>query len=721
MRYRIVSDLPGRLRVKLPGRVPSADRGALYAALLGSVEKLTLYPRAGSIAVHYRGADARQAFLARLAALDAKTVEEHRGATTALSYQQRPVFSREQGAPDSSVGFLILWQFAGHLARRVFLPTPLRAIWTLASFVPFARAALRSLVHTRLDVSVLDAASIVASSVQGDFNTAGQTMLLLNVGDTLEEYTRRRSENELLATLLERSPRVVCVEGDRESELAASSIRPGDLIVVRTGLPINVDGVIERGSAWVNQASLTGEPYPIERVVGDSVFAGTVVEEGELFVRVRVADEDTRLRTITSLVRRSEVLKSDQQLHMERAAERIVPWNFALAAATGILTRDFTRASAALMVDYSCVLKMGGSIAVLSAMRDAAKLGFTVKGARFFEAYAAADTMIFDKTGTLTQARPELKLIIPVCASDLPEFCDEREVLRLAACLEEHFPHPLARAVVRAAEERGVDHRERHAEVEYLVAHGIASSLEGRRVVIGSAHFLFGDEGVAMPDGLAASLEAMLEGLTPLYLAVDHVLVGVLGIADPLKEGAAATLKRLRALGFRRFVMLTGDNHRSASRVAAALGVEEFHADLLPDEKFAIVEDIVAEGSRVVMVGDGVNDSPALARADVGIALGQGTAIAREVADITFADDDLEALVTLRHLSEELKERLSFTSRSAIGFNSAVMAGGVAGLLPPGTASLLHNSSTVALCLKNAAHFKVREGQMTALERNADG
>jgi P-type E1-E2 ATPase len=399
-------------------------------------------------------------------------------------------------------------------------------------------------------------------------------------------------------------------------------------------------------------------------------------------------------------VQRSEAIKSEQQMHMEQAAERIVPWNFALAAITGIITRDFTRASAALMVDYSCILKMGGSIAVLGAMRDGAKAGFTVKGARYFESYATADTLVFDKTGTLTHAKPVLRSVLA-----FTDAYNEREVLRLAACLEEHFPHPLARAVVRAAEHRGIDHRERHAKVEYIVAHGIASSLDGARVVIGSKHFVMQDEGVPLDDSLADMLDVAMVGLTPLYLAVDGALVGVLGIEDPLKEDVRQTLERLRGMGFKRIIMLTGDNARSAERIAEEAGIEEFHADLLPDDKHRFIEQLKGECAGVVMVGDGVNDSPALACADVGIALGQGTAIAREVADITFVDDDLEALCTLRELSWELKRRLDFTSRSAISFNSAVMGAGLLGILTPSTASLLHNSSTVALCIRNSRPY----------------
>jgi heavy metal translocating P-type ATPase len=579
----------------------------------------------------------------------------------------------------------------------------------LVNFVPFALAAARSLKKTRLDVPVLDAASIGASLVQGDFTTAGQTMMLLGLGEMLEEHTRRRSRSELIHTLLELNPRVVRVEGDEEFEVKTSEVAPGELVVVRTGSPINVDGEVERGFALVNQASLTGEPFGIERTTGDSVFAGTVVEEGELYLRVRVSDADTRIRAVTSLVQRSEALKAELQLRMEKVADRVVPYNFLLAAATGLLTRNFTRASAALMVDYSCALKMGGSIAVLSAMRDAAKAGFTVKGARFFEAFALADTLIFDKTGTLTQAKPELRVIFPVADGCCSEVYSEKEILRLAACLEEHFPHPLARAVVNAAVERGIDHREHHAAVEYIMAHGIVSTLDGKRVVIGSEHFVVQDENVPVAPELAASIAAATEGLSPLYLAIDKRLVGVLGIDDPLREDVRETMEGLRAQGFARIVMLTGDNAHSAARIAKSAGIDEYHADLLPEDKHRLIEQLKEEGATVVMVGDGVNDSPALARADVGIALGQGTAIAREVADITYAGDDLQALIRLRALSRELKQRLERTSKNTIGFNSAIMAGGILGLLQPKTSSLLHNSSTVALCLENASPYLKRQ------------
>jgi heavy metal translocating P-type ATPase len=705
VQYSLVSDIPGRMRVKLKGRVPAGDLAPLHAALRGHarVERARIHSQAGSVTVWYStegpGKDAegvaRSEVLAWLDAIDARIVESFRDEAGAREF-------RQNGAPD----FCLFWRVAGYAFRRMVLPAPLSAVCALVNFVPFALAALGSLRKARLDVPVLDAASVASSLVQGDFTTAGQTMWLLGLGDMLEEHTRRRSRSELIHTLLGFDSRVVRVEGGEETVIDASEVAPGDLVVVRTGMPINVDGEVERGSALVNQASLTGEPFGIGRAAGDSVFAGTVVEEGELYVRVRVSDADTRIRAVASLVQRSEAMKAGMQLRMERIADRIVPYNFLLAAVTGLLTRNFTRASAALMVDYSCALKMGGSIAVLGAMRDAARAGFTVKGAKFFEAFASADTLVFDKTGTLTQAKPELRVIFPVAGPG--GVFDEKEILRLAACLEEHFPHPLARAVVHAASERGIDHREHHAAVEYIMAHGIVSTLDGKRVVIGSEHFVVHDERVPVAPGLAEQIVAATDGLTPLYLAIDGRLVGVLGIDDPLKEGVRETMRDLREMGFARIVMLTGDNAHSAARVAESAGIGEYYADLLPEDKHRIVERLREEGATVVMVGDGVNDSPALARADVGVALGQGTAIAREVADITCAGDDLRALIELRSLSRELKRRLERTSRNAIGFNSAMMAGGILGLLQPGTSSLLHNSSTVALCLKNASPYSTR-------------
>ena len=692
MEFSITREIPGRVRVRLAGPVPAADVDALCRAVgaCSDVVRSTAYPRIGALAVAYRGGeDARGRVLGHLAGIDAEAVEQARaGCGLALA-------SRSQSL------LLDLARLAGeHFLRRWFLPKPLAAVVTAWRYRHFLRAGLRSLAGARLDVPVLDAAAIGMSFAKRDPRTAGQTMLLLNVGETLEEYTRSRSEGALIEALLDLPETAQLLDGDEERQVPASELAPGDLIAVRTGMPVCVDGEVVRGTAMVNQAALTGEPLSVERVAGDNVFAGTAVEDGEIVVRVTADAGETKLRSIVSLVEQSEAFKSETQSRMERLADRIVPWNFLLAGVVALATRSLAKTSAALMVDYSCALKLTGSIAVLSAMRQSAQAGFTVKGSKHFEAMARADTIVFDKTGTLTEATPKVACVLAL------DGWNRREVLRLAACLEEHFPHPVARAVVRAAAEKNLKHRERHADVEYIVAHGIASSLDGKRVVIGSEHFVVEDEWVPISPEQAERVAREAEGLSPLYLAVDGELVGVIGIEDPLKEGVARAVAELRALGFERVVMLTGDNERTAARIAAEAGVTEFEANLLPEDKHAFVERLKAEGRTVAMVGDGVNDAPALSLADVGIAMGQGTAVAREVADITLTGGDLSALVALRRLSSELTERLNSSFKEVVAINSALLAAGIGGLVTPQASSLLHNASTVALSLRNAGPYR---------------
>lgn len=692
MEFSITREIPGRVRVKLAGPVPEADVDALCRAVgaCSDVVRSTAYPRIGALAVAYRGGeDARGRVLGHLAGIDAEAVEQARaGCGLALA-------SRSQSL------LLDLARLAGeHFLRRWFLPKPLAAVVTAWRYRHFLRAGLRSLAGARLDVPVLDAAAIGMSFAKRDPRTAGQTMLLLNVGETLEEYTRSRSEGALIEALLDLPETAQLLDGDEERQVPASELAPGDLIAVRTGMPVCVDGEVVRGTAMVNQAALTGEPLSVERVAGDNVFAGTAVEDGEIVVRVTADAGETKLRSIVSLVEQSEAFKSETQSRMERLADRIVPWNFLLAGVVALATRSLAKTSAALMVDYSCALKLTGSIAVLSAMRQSAQAGFTVKGSKHFEAMARADTVVFDKTGTLTEATPKVTCVLAL------DGWNRREVLRLAACLKEHFPHPVARAVVRAAAEKNLKHRERHADVEYIVAHGIASSLDGKRVVIGSEHFVVEDEWVPISPEQAERVAREAEGLSPLYLAVDGELVGVIGIEDPPKEGVAQAVSELRALGFERVVMLTGDNERTAARIAAEAGVTEFEANLLPEGKHAFVERLKAEGRTVAMVGDGVNDAPALSLADVGIAMGQGTAVAREVADITLTGGDLSALVALRRLSSELTERLNSSFKEVVAINSALLAAGIGGLVTPQASSLLHNASTVALSLRNAGPYR---------------
>ena len=699
MNYTIQHEVPGRVRVKLAGRVPEADIDALTRALRQHpvIQKATVYPRTGSLAVEFEPAARAQA-LAAIAAIDRTAVDEaRRDCTVALALRT------------NSLLMDIATLLGGHLARRWFLPAPLSTIYTVWSYRGFLKAALASLAGARLDVPVLDASAIGISFLKRDWRTAASTMLLLNLGELLEDYTRAQSQNQLIYSLLDvpdYAQLIPCgdptLRGAEERRVQATDLVAGDLIVVRTGMPIPVDGTVEWGCAMVNQSTLTGEPLAIERSVGDDVFAGTAVEDGEAYVRVRAAATDTKLRSIVSLVEQSEALKAESLSRREHMADAFVPWNFLLAAGVYLKTRSLVRTSAALMVDYSCALKLTGAISVLTAMSQSAREGFTVKGSKHFEAFATADTIVFDKTGTLTAAAPQVADVLSF------DGWDRTQVLRFSACLEEHFPHPVARAVVNAAAESGLEHRERHAEVEYLVAHGIASSLDGKRCVIGSEHFVVEDEGVAIADDVRALIEEKLDGLSKLYLAVDGVLKGAIGIQDPLKPGAPEALAQLRALGFEHIVMLTGDNANAAARIAGKAGIDEFRADLLPEDKHTVIEQMRAAGRRVVMVGDGVNDSPALSAANVGVAMGSGTAIAKEVADITLTDGDLSSLVVLRRLALGLEERMDASFREVIGLNSLLLAGGVAGLIAPQVSSLIHNGSTVFLSARNARAYQVR-------------
>ncbi|ACV21729.1 Copper-exporting P-type ATPase A [Slackia heliotrinireducens] len=692
MDFSIRTEIPGRMRLNLAGPVPDNDIDSLITVTKSCmyVTKVTVYARIGQLAVNYVNApDARKTVIDHLRSIDAEKIAAARGQYTMTL------------APRASKLFFQLANvIGGYVFRRWVLPAPLRAICTVVSFLPFLKAGVAELANSRLTVPVLDMSAIAISFLKRDFNTAGSTMLLLNVGEILEDYTRASSENALINSLLDvpESARKV-IDGD-EMIVPSNELAAGDLVVVRTGQSICVDGVIEAGEGAVNQASLTGEPLAIRRSVGDDVYAGTAVEEGELYIRVRSDTNQTRLRSIVTMVNAADDLKAESQSRMEALADKIVPWNFLLAGLVAITTRSIIKTSAALMVDYSCALKLTGSIAVMTAMSNAAKAGVTTKGAKHFETFANADTIVFDKTGTLTEAAPKLAKV-----ESLDPAWPEEEVLRLAACLEEHFPHPVARAVVHGAMERNLEHRERHAAVEYIVAHGIASSLDGHRVVIGSRHFVIEDEHVPISDETIAYLEDTFHGLSPLYLAVNHKLVGVLGVQDPLKADTRKAIQQLRDLGFKHVVMLTGDAQKTAERIAAEAGIDEFQANMLPEDKFAYLERLKEEGRVVAMVGDGVNDSPALSRADVGVAMGQGSDIAKEVADIVLSGSNLDSLVMLRQLSQELMNRLNVSYASTMTINSALLALGILGVISPQLSSLLHNASTVAMSLRNTAAY----------------
>lgn len=688
MRYVIEHEVPGRLRLTFADHLDASDALALETSLSSwtGVERVRSYPRIRSIAIWYRDALARTALLDQLnelsrVQLDAACAQ----APTALAL----------AVPSAARSIIRL--VSNHLIRCWLLPPALRAVWAGLHYLGFLRAGLTSLMRHRLDVPVLDATAIGLSFVKRDLKTAASTMFLLDLGEALEDATRERSEHELIRSLMTIPQNARRLEDGEEVTVPAQSLRVGDLVVARTGMPVCVDGVVVRGAAMVNQAALTGEPLAVERMAGDDVFAGTAVEEGEIVIRVGAEPASTKLRSIVNLVEASEQLKSEIQTRREHLADRFVPWNFLLAGLVAATTKSLAKTSAALMVDYSCALRLTSSISVLAAMSQSAHEGMAVKGAKYFEAIAAADTIVFDKTGTLTEATPRVARVLAL----VPDWT-EAEVLRTSACLEEHFPHPVARAVVAAAAARGLEHRERHAEVAYIVAHGIASALDGKRIVIGSRHFVMEDEHVEVAPETEARIDGDLEGLSPLYLAQDGKLVGVLGIEDPLKAGVPEAIAALRSQGIGHIIMLTGDNECTAARIAAEAGITEYRADLLPEDKHAYVEALVARGQRVVMVGDGVNDAPALSAADVGIAMGTGTAIAQEVADVTLAAGELDAIVRLHALSRSLMGRLDRSFTAVMGINSALLAAGIIGIIRPQTSALLHNGATIALAAESA-------------------
>ena len=588
-------------------------------------------------------------------------------------------------------------------ACTLFLPSPLRIARILWHMVPFVRRGLGCLLRRRIKVELLDALSISVSACRRDFGTAGMVIFLLEVGELLEEWTRKKSVEDLAACMSLHVDRVWLRTDQGEVLCPVSQVRPGDAVVVRTGGIIPVDGLVLEGEITVNQASLTGESIPVPKRPGGAVYAGTVVEEGECVLEVKQAAGQSRYDQIVRMIEQSEQMKSAAESRAANLADRLVPYTFAGSLISLALTRNAARALSVLMVDFSCALKLAMPLAVLSAMREAGRAHITVKGGKFLEAVAAADTIVFDKTGTLTHACPRVAQVIPFGGKD------ETEMLRLAACLEEHFPHSMANAVVEEARGRGLSHAEYHSKVEYLVAHGIASMVNGERVLIGSAHFVLEDERCRIPEGEEERFESLPPEYSHLYLAVGGQLAAVICISDPLREEAREVLAALRSLGITNTVMLTGDSYRTAAAIAAQLGVDAFRSGVLPAGKAEFVARLRREGHTVLMVGDGINDSPALSEADAGIAISDGAAIAREIADITIAADSLWELVELRRLAAALMERIHANYRFVIGFNGALIALGVAGILPPAASAALHNLSTLGVSLRSMGALGQRE------------
>ncbi len=647
-----------------------------------NIQKATVYERTGDVVLTYRGSRKDAAALLAAYRFDNEELE-----VLVTSRDSRKINQEYQ---EKMVGLV-----AGRVFRKVFLPAPIAAAYTVWRSIAFVWKGVRCLLHRKLEVEVLDALSITASLLRGDYSTAGSVMFLLTVSSLLEEWTRKKSLDDLARSMALNVDKVWVRTPQVEGLVPLTRVHAGDEVVVRSGNMIPLDGTVLEGEAMVNQAALTGESMPVRKTAGATVYAGTVVEEGECVLVAKAEGGANRYDKIVAMIEESEKLKSGTENRALQLADRLVPWCLAGTVATYAFTRNVTRAISILMVDFSCALKLSMPLAVLSAMRECGEYHITVKGGKYLEALAKADTIVFDKTGTLTHATPQVVQVVPFSG------CGEQEVLQLAACLEEHFPHSMANAVVRAAKERGISHEEMHSEVEYIVAHGIASRVGGTRVVIGSAHFIFEDEGCTIPAGEQAKFDALDPQYSHLYLAASGVLAGVICIADPLRPEAAQVLHKLRKLGITQTVMMTGDSDRTARAIAAQVGVDRCFAEVLPEDKAAFVRDAKAEGHTVVMIGDGINDSPALSAADIGIAIHSGAAIAREIADVTIRADSLEELVTLKAIANALQKRVGSNYRFVLSFNSALILLGALGILPPATSAMLHNLSTLGISLRS--------------------
>lgn len=672
------------------------------AAILGGmqrvpgVKKIKLYTGAAGLAVFYK-ADAdganRAGIIDALARLnmngpELRKASKEKAQSLLLNRQYR----------NKLIGMTVR-----HFAARWILPLPIRVIRCWVHDIPFIWRALKSLRRGRLDVPVLDATAITAALLQSDVKTAGSVMFLLGIGDLLEEWTYKKSVNDLADNMSLHIDTVWKVINGTEVEVGLNQVKTGDLISVKMGSTIPLDGEVVSGDAMVNQASMTGESMPVHKTPGISVFAGTVVEDGEITVKVKSAAGGNRYDRIVKMIQNSEAFKSNLESKASHLADGLVPWCLGGTILTYLWTRNVTRAMSILMVDFSCALKLSMPLSVLSAMRECSTHKITVKGGKFLEAVAAADTVVFDKTGTLTLAKPKVADVI--CFDGY----DRKTVLRYAACLEEHFPHSVANAIVKEAADEGISHKEMHTKVEYIVAHGIASrvsdnqakdkAVEGKRIVIGSGHFIFEDEKVTIPKGEEDKYENRPDEYSHIYMAVDGKLIAIICIQDPLRPEAPQVMKNLRAAGFKNLVMMTGDSERTAASVAARLGLNKFYAEVLPEDKARFVKEAKAKGHHVIMVGDGINDSPALSEADAGIAIAEGADIAREIADITISGHDLQQLVVLKQISTLLMKRVNFNFDFVVGFNASLIGLGVMGILPPATTALLHNGSTIALSL----------------------
>ena len=685
MRCTILHDIPGRLRVHL-----CCDRMTLHQAdvleyYLRDVEGVTgvqVFDRTRDAVVLYDGR--RGDVVAALASFSFPRAEAMGLVPEHTSRELNREFENK-----------LAMTVMRRCISKLFLPVPVTTALTLVRSVKYIKAGLQALWHGKLSVAVLDGAAVTVSLVRGDFSTAGSVMFMLRLGEILEDWTHKKSVADLAGAMSLHVDKVWLQVNDTEVLVPIADVQAGDRIVVRTGSMIPLDGKVVEGEAMVNQASMTGESMPVPKRPGSPVYAGTVAEEGECVVCVEKTAGGGRYDRIVRMIEESEKLKSTAEDKAARLADRLVPYTLGGTALTYLLTRNVTKMLAVLMVDFSCALKLAIPISVLSAMRESSGHHISVKGGRFLEAVAKADTIVFDKTGTLTYATPTVAQVVPFGGRREPD------MLRLAACLEEHYPHSMANAVVEEAKKRGLSHEEYHSQVQYVVAHGISSMVEGRKVLIGSAHFVFEDEGCRVPEGEEDKFAALPAEYSHLYLCIAGELAAVICIHDPLRREARDAVAALHRCGFTNVVMMTGDNRRTAESVAAQVGVDAVYSEVLPEDKAAFIRQEKAKGHTVIMVGDGVNDSPALSEADAGIAISTGAAIAREIADITIASEDLFELVTLRRLSEALMQRIHRNYRFIVGFNFSLIVLGVAGVLPPTTSALLHNASTLGISLKS--------------------
>ena len=689
MKCTILHEGKGRMRVHVENVRMTLHRADVLEAYLNhhdAIVHAAVYERTGDVVITYTGK--RTAAIAILAGYKFDVAEYDALVTSADSRR----LNREY--QDKMFDLV-----AGRCLRKLFLPAPLDAAYTAFRSIRFLWKGVRCVLSRRLEVEVLDALSIGVSLLRGDFGTAGSVMFLLNLGSLLEEWTRKKSLDDLARSMALNVDKVWVRSQGTEVLVPLTKVRSGDEVVVRSGNMIPLDGTVLEGEAMVNQAALTGESMPVRKAEGSTLYAGTVVEEGECIFIAKSEGGSNRYDKIVAMIEESEKLKSSTENRALALADKLVPWCLGATVVTYLLTRNATRAISCLMVDFSCALKLSMPLAVLSAMRECGSYHITVKGGKYLEALSQADTIVFDKTGTLTRATPQVVEVVPFSG------CNEREVLQLAACLEEHFPHSMANAVVRAAKERGISHEEMHSEVEYIVAHGIASRVGGERVVIGSHHFVFEDEKCTIPAAEQQKFDALKPAYSHLYMAASGQLVGVICISDPLRPEAAAVLNGLRALGIRNTVMMTGDSERTAAAIAKQVGVDRFFAEVLPEDKANFVQQAKAEGHTVVMIGDGINDSPALSAADIGIAINSGAAIAREIADVTIKADSLEELVALKAIANSLQKRVHANYRFVLTFNSALIALGALGILQPASSAMLHNLSTIGISLKSMTNL----------------